>query len=258
MSAEEVIALIESVAPLSQQESWDNSGLQIGQRNTEVSSALLCTDVNDAVVDEAIEKGCQMIVSHHPLLFHGLKHICGDSLSERCAVKAIKNGIVIYSAHTSMDKYQFGVSGKMAEKLGIAEFSILSPAEGEVGLGVIGNLPEPLSLQQFLALLKKQFRSQAIRYVPSVSERKISRVALCGGAGSEFLEDAVSQGADAFVSADFKYHEFLAADGRINVFDIGHFESEQFTKDIFRSLLDGVVNCIDSENDIPVIQAYLG
>lgn len=258
MFAGEIIELIESVAPLSNQESWDNSGLQIGQRNQQVSSALLCIDVTEDVVDEAIENNCQMIVSHHPLLFKGLKRISSETYIERCVLKIICHGLVVYSAHTSIDKYRSGVSGKMAERLGICNYSVLSPYNAEVGLGVIGDLPQPLTITDFLELLKDAFHTSVIRYLPSfVDSDNILRVAMCGGAGSEFLPDAIGQGAQAYVSADFKYHEFFNSDGRISVFDIGHFESEQHTKELFYELLADKIKCIKATKDVCQIKTFI-
>lgn len=259
MTADKVINIIESVAPLSQQEGWDNSGLQIGSRSTEVDKVLLCTDITDEVMDEALLKHCQMIVSHHPLLFHGLKHIEGLTREERCAIRAIREGIVLYSSHTAMDTYLHGVSGRMAEKLGITEYRILSAtAEKEqVGLGVIGELKQALNLDEFLLLLKNTFHTPSIRYTTRLQKHNlIQRVALCGGAGSEFVEEAVLQKADAYVSADFKYHELQAVDGRINVFDIGHFESEQFTKEVFRDILQKHINCLLAETDHSCVKTF--
>ncbi len=258
LTAREIIDIIESVAPLSQQEGWDNSGLQTGRRETEVARVLLCTDVQDETVEEAVRKGCQMIISHHPLLFHGLKRIEGLTREERCAIKAIQHGIVIYSSHTAMDTYLHGVSGRMAEKLGIKDYEILSPEGGDTGLGVTGELQKPLGLEEFLMLLKQTFHTTCIRYTEKKQENNIiSKVALCGGAGSEFMENAIRQGADAYVTADVKYHEMQAADGRINMFDIGHFESEQFTKEVFEDLLrDHDVECVIAESDTSCVKAY--
>lgn len=254
MSVQEIIDIIEKVAPLSQQEVWDNSGLQIGQRDANVSSALLCTDVTDAVVDEAIAKGCEMIVSHHPLLFTGLKKLEGTTRPERCAIKAIRAGICIYSSHTAMDSYLHGVSGHMAERMGMTDYRIL--AGEETGLGVIGNLPEAMPLNQFLNLVKTAFAAPVIRYTEG-EKNIISKVALCGGAGAEFTEEAIRQGADAYVSADFKYHEFQQADGRISIVDIGHFESEQYTKEVFEELLKNAgIRVIMAESDISPVKIF--
>ncbi len=258
LTAHEIIDIIESVAPLRQQEGWDNSGLQVGSRETKVARVLLCTDVSDAIVEEAVAKHCQMIISHHPLLFHGLKRIEGVTRQERCVISAVKAGIVIYSSHTAMDSYLHGVSGKMADKIGISNYKILSPTSEDAGLGVIGNLPAPITVEQMLQLLSSEFQTEFIRYVVrDRADNLIHKVALCGGAGAEFMEEAIAQNADAYVTADCKYHEFQAVDGRINMFSIGHFESEQFTKEIFRDLLAGSpVECLFAENDCNFIKIY--
>lgn len=250
MLVREIINIIESVAPLRQQEGWDNSGLQIGNREAEVNRVLLCTDVTEPVVAEAIETQCGMIVSHHPLLFHGLKTIQDLTPQQRIVVEAIKHDIAIYSSHTAMDCYIHGVSGKMAEKLGITDYKILSPTlSEEIGLGVVGKLPKNMSLTEFLQLVKTTFNTPVVRYTTNDKTDTIQTIALCGGAGSEFLQQAIDSGAEAYLSADFKYHEFQQADGRIAVVDIGHFESEQFTKEIFAKLLEGKVETMFAKTD---------
>ena len=259
MTANEVINIIESVAPLTQQEGWDNSGLQIGQRETTVSQVLLCTDVTDQIIDEAISTGCQMVISHHPLLFHGLKTIEGTTRTERCVIRAIQSGLVIYSSHTAMDSYLHGVSGHIADKLGISNYHILSPEGADAGLGVIGTLPQPVTLQALLQKVKTTFRCPVIRYTERTNEQEepyINTIAVCGGAGAEFTEEAIRQGADAYISADFKYHEFQLSDGRICLLDIGHFESEQFTKEIFRDLLQHKVKCLLAHTDQSPVKIF--
>ncbi len=258
MLLREVINIIESVAPLSIQESWDNSGLQIGVKEAEVASVLLCTDITETIVEEAIQKNCQLIVSHHPLLFHGLKTIQGNTPQERCVIQAIQHNIAIYSSHTAMDCYLHGVSGHMAEKLGLHNYRILSLTGENVGLGVIGNLPLPIEFDAFLAQVKNTFHTPVIRYV-APTKPKIQTIALCGGAGSEFTQEAINQGADIYISADFKYHEFQQAVGQIAVLDIGHFESEQYTKEIFAQLLHQHAPSLQvllADNDKSPIQAY--
>ena len=240
MILQDIINIIESVAPLSYQESWDNSGLQVGDRNAEVHEALLTVDVTESVVDEAISLGCDLIISHHPLLFRGLKHLTGSTPQERCVEQAIRHNIAIYSAHTSMDSYLHGVSGRMAEKLGVRDYRILSATgeNAEVGLGVIGHLDTPIEQQDLVAHIARVFASPhtAMRWVEGRAG-KVSTVAICGGAGAEFVEQAIAQGADAFVSADFKYHELQAAYQRIMVVDMDHWVSEHFTREIFEQLL---------------------
>ena len=245
MILQDIINIIESVAPLSYQETWDNSGLQVGDRNAEVKKALLTVDVTESVVDEAISLGYDLIVSHHPLLFRGLKQLTGSTPQERCVEKAIRHGIAIYSAHTSMDSYLHGVSGRMAEKLGIADYRVLIPStnDAKVGLGVIGELMEAIDNEAFVAKVAQVFGEPgaALRWVEG-SKKQVKRVALCGGAGAEFLEEAIAQGADAFVSADFKYHELQSADQRITVIDMDHWVSEHFTREIFEELLSPYIH----------------
>ena len=244
----EIIDIIESAAPLRWQEEWDNSGLQVGNRDAEVKSVLLTTDITESVVDEAIIAGCQMIISHHPLLFHGLKQVCGQNPQARCVEKAIRHNIAIYSAHTSMDKYLHGVSGRMAEKMGIANYEILCPEADGCGLGVVGELPNPIKPEEFLRQLKEVFEAQWLRYTRPVGE-SIRKVAFCGGAGADLAYAAIQQGVDAFVSADFKYHEFQELSGQIMVVDMDHWVSEHFTREIFAEMLAGKVDIVMAKTD---------
>ena len=246
---------------MSYQEAWDNSGLQVGNPSADIRAALLTTDVTESVVSEAISLGCNLIISHHPLLFRGVKHICGNTPQERCIIQAIRHDIAIYSAHTSMDAYIHGVSGRMAEQLGIKAYRILSPAEYtgdagvspavgdtqwsnskwsnsqiERGLGVIGNLPAPMPFHDFLSMVKTRFQAPYLRYTRALTP-EVQTIALCGGAGAEFAEEAIAQGADVFITADVKYHEMQAADGRIALVDMDHWVSEHFTRNIFQDPL---------------------
>ncbi len=258
MQVHEVINIIESVAPLSIQEGWDNSGLQIGVREAEVASVLLCIDITEAILNEAIQKNCQLIISHHPLLFRGLKTIQGATPQERCVMRAIQHGIAIYSSHTSIDCALHGVSGRMAEKLGIQSYQILSPTAEGVGLGVIGTLPQPVAFTTLLEQVKTAFHTPVIRYTQPIKQT-IQTIAFCGGAGSEFAETAIQAGADVYISADFKYHEFQQALDQIAIMDIGHFESEQYTKEIFQELLLQAapqLSVILADNDKSPIYAY--
>ena len=237
MILQDIINIIESVAPLSYQENWDNSGLQVGDRNAEVHEALLTVDVTESVVDEAISLGCDLIISHHPLLFRGLKQLTGSTPQERCVAKAIRHQIAIYSAHTSMDCYLHGVSGRMAEKLGVIEYCILSPTQENIGLGVIGSLAQPMTMQALVEKIASVFGVEhGLRYVIGKQDL-VQRIAICGGAGADLLTEAIAQGADVYVSADFKYHELQAAYEQIGVVDMNHWVSEHFTREIFEELL---------------------
>ena len=207
---------------------------------------MLTTDVTESVVSEAISLGCNLIISHHPLLFRGVKHICGNTPQERCIIQAIRHDIAIYSAHTSMDAYIHGVSGRMAEQLGITDYHILSNPQWsnskwsnsqiEHGLGVIGNLPAPMPFHDFLSMVKTRFQAPYLRYTRALAP-EVQTIARCGGAGAEFAEEAIAQGADVFITADVKYHEMQAADGRIALVDMDHWVSEHFTRNIFQDLL---------------------
>ena len=258
MLLQEIINIIESAAPLPLQESWDNSGLQIGHTDADVTTVLLCTDVTECVIEEAQHRKAQLVISHHPLLFHGLKTISGMTPQQRIAEQAIRHGIAIYSSHTAMDVQPDGVSGEMAKRLGIEHYSILSPAGAATGLGVIGDMPHAMTQHEFLQLLSTTFRQECIRY-SNPTDRLLRRIALVGGSGAEFVSDAIEQHADAFVSADIRHHDFVDTLGTIPLFDIGHFESEQFTKDVFRRLLSHTpLNIIDAKSDLSPTLWYKG
>ncbi len=259
MILQDIIHIIESVAPLSYQADWDNSGLQVGDRNAKVNAALLAIDVTESVVNEAIDKGCNLIVSHHPLLFRGLKHLTGATVQERCAMAAIRYGISIYSAHTTIDSWLHGVSGRMAEKIGVTDCRILQPSEADtsVGLGVIGSLTEAIEMEELLERIAQVFgiARGGIRYVEG-KKQMVEKVALCGGAGADLLEVAIKEGADVYVSADFTYHEMQNAYQRIGIIDMDHWASEQFTREIFAELLSPHVKTYMAENDKSPVKHY--
>lgn len=228
----EIIATIEEIAPLTLQEEWDNSGWQVGPLTKEATAALLCVDVTPAVIDEAIERKCNLIISHHPLIFSGLKKINPDDATSGIIIKAIRHGISIYSSHTAMDRSAFGVSAKMCEKLNLKNCTFLDNPGGDAGLGMIGECDREYSEEEFLKKVKDRFGCQSIRY-SDLCGRRVRKVAVCGGSGASFIEDAIRLDADIYVTADVKYHNYFTALGKLVVADIGHFESEQFTKEIF-------------------------
>ncbi len=251
MILNEILNIIESAAPLKWQEEWDNSGLQVGDRNAHIEKALLTTDVTESVVNEAIACGCQLIISHHPLLFHGVKHLTGATSQERIVASAIRHDIAIYSSHTAMDSYLHGVSGRMAEKIGLPSYRILMPSEryGEqVGLGVIGTLPHAVATKVFVEQVKEAFGASWVRYTAG-NKPMVQTVALCGGAGAEFAYEAIRQGADAYISADFKYHDLQAIAEQIVAIDMDHWVSEHYTREIFAELLEGKVETLISRED---------
>lgn len=237
MRIAEVTQMIEAVAPLGLQEGWDNCGLQVGDPDGEATGALLCLDVTEAILDEAIAKGLNLIITHHPLIFRGLKSITGRTHIERIVMRAIKNGIAIYSAHTNMDSAWGGVSHLIAKKMGLVEVEVLCPqADAQSGLGVVGNLPCEEDALHFLTRVKEIFNVGAIRYGGDTS-RPVRRVAICGGAGVEFVGNAIAQGADVYVTGDVKYHDFQGVTDSILIADIGHYESEYYTKEIFSEII---------------------
>lgn len=243
MKINEVTALIEEYAPLDYQESYDNCGMQVGDSEQEIKGVLITLDVTEEVVEEAIQKGCNLIISHHPLIFKGQKKICGRTSTERCIIQAIKNDIAIYSSHTCMDKAAKGVSAKMAEKLGLQDIRPLeTETQGgeEIGLGVIATLPQEEDAMDFLKRVKTIFQVGCIRHTHVEPDKKVKRIALCGGSAFEFAETAIRKKADIYLTADVKYHQFFETEGRIILADIGHFESEQYTKEIFYGIISKI------------------
>jgi dinuclear metal center YbgI/SA1388 family protein len=342
MTIRDISQFIEEYSPLNYQESYDNAGLIIGNPDSEVNGVLLCIDVTEKVIEEAIAKNCNLIISHHPLIFHGLKKLSGNSFVERAIVKAIENRIAIYSAHTNMDVASEGVNKHIANKLGLGDIEYLRPlkdnllkvityvpvayaenvreamfnagagnignydrcsfnsigegtfrgnekskpfvgeplkthTENEVrieticprhllskvlsalqkahpyeepafdiyaleniysraGLGIIGNLDKPINTLEFLQNLKKIFQVPVIKHTILLKDQ-VQRIAFCGGAGIEVLNDAIKAKADLLITADVKYHQYFEADDHIVIVDIGHYESEQYTKEIFYNIL---------------------
>lgn len=235
-----VTAFLENIAPLEYQEDYDNSGLITGSEEWEVSGVICSLDCTPAVVQEAIDKGCNLIVCHHPIIFSGLKKLSGNTYVERAVVQAIRHDIAIYAIHTNLDNVlQNGVNQQIADKLNLQDIRILAPREADVltGSGVVGELPQVHSPEELFNLVQQKFELDAFRYTPAEEIRTVSRVAVCGGSGSFLLERAVNAGAQVFITADFKYHQYFDADGRIIIMDIGHYESEKFTIQLLYDLI---------------------
>ena len=342
MKVSDIITVLEGFAPTLYQENYDNAGLILGNPDWECKGVLLAMDVTESIIEEAQKKNVNLVIAHHPLLFHGLKKISEKNYTGKAIVSAIKNDIAIYAIHTNLDNMIKGVNGKIAQKLGLvntkplsanpgtlrklftfvpvgqtekvrsalfeagaghignySETSFGSPGLGtfkagegtnpfvgtkgtrheekenkievifpvhlqevvlqalltshpyeevaydvvaltnnskEIGSGLIGELTEAVSESAFLSLLKKKFSLQVIRHSPLL-KNEIKKVALCGGAGSFLISKALSAGAQIFISADIKYHEFFDANGKMVIADIGHYESEQFTIELLDELL---------------------
>lgn len=238
MTVNDILNCITAVAPLSWQEDYDNAGLQVGDLKSVVSKAIIALDVTEALVDEAIAKSCDLIISHHPLIFRGLKHLTPATDVERAVVKAVKHDIAILSMHTNLDNSYQGVSRVLAERLGLVKLRILQPSLQEpnlCGAGMIGEFEVPMGEEDFLELVASRIGSPCLRH-SALTGKSIKTVALCGGSGSPFITDAVNSHADAYLTADIKYHDFFAPDGLLLV-DGGHFETEQFTKELIKGII---------------------
>ena len=234
----EIVDLFEESAPFSTQEGYDNSGLIIGKNEGEVKKILLSVDTTEDVIQEALDSNCQLVVSHHPIIFRGMKRFNNDGYVQRTVEKAIKGDIAVLAVHTNLDNASLGVNRMISDKIGLKKNRILKPkTEGEdVGAGMIGELDTEVTEQQFLDQIKKVFNARVVRHTEFLG-RTVKKIAVCGGAGSFLLEDAKRLGADAYLSGDFKYHEFFDADGQILILDPGHFESEQFTVQLFKQII---------------------
>ena len=235
MKVKEIISAIEEFAPLSIQEGWDNSGLCVGSPEDEVTSVLLALDCTPELVDEAVACGADMIVTHHPLIFKGLKKISVEDQVGEAVVKAIRAGISIYAAHTSADKVLAGVSGAMAARLGLKNVRILDEDGEGTGLGTIGDLAVPMTAEEAVDFVKERFSLKAMRTSRPV-EGMVSRVAMCGGSGGSLISAAKAAGADLYISGDISYHNFFT-EKDFMIMDIGHYESEIEIVDILFSLI---------------------
>ena len=222
MKVKDITAVLETFAPLSIQESWDNSGLCIGSPEDEVHGVLLGFDCTPELIDEAVARGCDMVVTHHPLIFRGLKRIQGGDPVSDAVIKAVRNGIAVYAAHTTADKVISGVSGAMARRLGLQDIALMED-EGGFGLGAVGTLPQPMTGEEAIAYVKEKFGLKTLRCSRPVD--RIVKVAVCGGAGASEIDAARATGAQLYISGDISYHHFFTPEGFM-VMDIGHFESE--------------------------------
>ena len=246
MKIKEIIAALEHFAPLPLQESYDNAGLQCGLTEVEASGALLCLDVTEEVIHEAVDLGCNLVVSHHPLLFHGLKQVCDANLVQRSLRLALQNDICVYSAHTNLDNAEDGVNFKIAEKLGLIDIQLLDAKTVAVGSrqvksgnGVIGYLPEPEDSLAFLQRVKQAFGVEALQHNQLLA-RPVQTVVICGGAGDFLLPDAIQAEADAFLTGEMHYHNWFGHEQEVQIAVLGHYESEQYTREIFRDIIERV------------------
>ena len=231
MKVRDIVSVIEGFAPFDLQEPKDNTGLQVGSPDQEVHGVMIGFDCTAALVREAVGAGCDMILTHHPLLYHPLRSVDPDDPTGDAVILAIRHGVAVYSAHTSADKTEGGVSFAMAEKLGLTGVRALVPG----GFGAIGDLPEPLPAGEALALVKKTFGIPVLRASKPV-ECEVRTIAMCGGSGSSLIDTARQEGAQLYICGDISYHYFFNREGFM-VADVGHFESEVAIVDVFFTLL---------------------
>ena len=226
MKIRDVIAPIEEFAPLSLQESYDNSGLVVGRLDDELQGGvLLAVDVTEEVVEEAIEKGCGLIITHHPIIFHPLKRLNSASVVERCVEMAIRNNIALYACHTNLDSAPNGMSWRVGEMLGLQSMEVLQPTNENAGFGVVGTLPQGVDEEEFLRQVQTTFSVKALRHSALLGS-EVKRVAICTGAGASLMSEAKASGCDIYLTADLKYNDFYIPDSQFVVVDMGHFESE--------------------------------
>lgn len=236
----EVVEAIEQFAPRSWQQGWDNSGMQVGRLDEPLTGVVLSLDMTMEVLDEAIKQGANLVVTHHPLLFTGLKSVAEQNNEARIIYKAIRSGVAIYSCHTNIDSAPGGINTVLARDiLGLSEVSPLeaSPFEG-VGLGAIGDFREPVSLERVLRRLKERLPVEVLRYSSAAGmDLRFSRAAVCGGSGASMVEQAIEAGADLMVTGDLKYGDFQRFKNSITLIDIGHWEGENHVIEIFYDII---------------------
>jgi dinuclear metal center YbgI/SA1388 family protein len=241
MQIREIIHFLDTVAPARYQESYDNSGLLYGDENWPCTGIVVALDATTAVIEEAIRRGANLVITHHPILFSAIKKIEGKSYAEQAFLKAIKNDVALLAVHTNLDNVIHGVNGKIAQVIGLQHTTIMQPAGPAdavpgVGSGLIGELASAVSETAFLAQLKAVFKVPVVRHTGFLG-KPVKTVAVCGGSGSFLINRALQLKADVYVTADIKYHQFFDANGQMVIADVGHFESEQYTIDLLYDLL---------------------
>lgn len=245
MLIKEITDLLDQWAPISEAESFDNVGLLVGDYKRVCTGVLITLDTLEAVVDQAIVKNCNLIVSFHPIIFKGLKKINKTSYVERVVFKALEHGISIYAIHTSLDNMPYGVNHAICNKLDLQDQQILiqkNTANMNIGMGMYGVYPKSIDTHSFFDLVRERFNLSVIRHSNCIYDH-IQKVAVLGGSGSFAIPYAIAKGCDVLITSDLKYHEFFQAESRIILMDIGHYESEQYTKNlIFDFLTEKIPN----------------
>ena len=239
MKVKEITAILEEAAPLFLQENYDNSGLLVGDPEAEIDSALICVDATESVVAEAAEVGAGLVLSHHPVIFHPLKRLTGGSYIERTVAEAVRRGIALYACHTNLDSAPEGMSRMLGNLLGLRNVILLEPTATEMpgsGFGIVGEPEHVLPTEEFLRTVRDRLSLKCIKY-SGITRPTVRRVALCTGAGASMMSAAKRAGADVYLSADFKYNDFLDADRELVIADIGHFESEYCAIDLIYEII---------------------
>lgn len=227
MLIKEITDIIERFAPLAWQASYDNAGLIVGRPEDQVHKALLAVDVTEEVIDEAEREGCDLIITHHPIIFQPLRRFNSADQVQRCVERAIRRGIALYACHTNLDSAPEGMSWRLAQMLGVGGLRVLQPVEADanVGFGVVGELSEAVDTLEFMRHIQQTLHVQAVRH-SDIASPTVRRVAICTGAGASLIGDARRAEANIYVTADLKYNDFMTPDNALTVADIGHFESE--------------------------------
>ena len=245
MQIGQITAALEKWAPLHFQEDYDNCGLLVGNKETNCTGVLCSLDCTEAVIDEAIQKGCNLIVSHHPIIFKGIKQFDESNYVARTVRKAIQHNIALYSFHTNLDSILDGVNKTIADRLHLENRAILAPKPGLldqngnlVGAGLKGELPLETDEANFIKWIKEKFNLSVIKHSPFTG-KSLKNIALCGGSGSFLIGDAKAQKMDCYITSDLKYHDFFEADGTLLLVDIGHGESEQWVSELIIAYLTG-------------------
>ena len=224
ITIQHIAEVMNNIAPKNLAEDWDNPELLVGNFSARVEKIFVCLDVSEEVIERAKNFGAQLIISHHPIIFHAVKNIRTDLPLGRKIELLIKNDIAVFAAHTNLDSALGGVNDVLAEKIGLTEIKMFGAEE--ISLGRLGKLPEPMTAKNFAALVKKNLNAENVRLVDA-GNFLIRKVGICSGAGSEFISKAKFFGADAFVTGDLKYHEAQnAVENKIHVIDAGHFATE--------------------------------
>ena len=240
MKIRDVVSAIEEFAPLRLQDSYDNSGLIVGRYDDEVHGVLLAVDVTEEVIAEAQREGCDLIITHHPIIFTPLKRLNSSTYVERCVEQAIRYGIALYACHTNLDSTFEGMSWRVGSMIGLENMSVLEPRPNEpnVGYGIVGELAAGVEPTQFMRHVGELFGVGAIRHsdIPS-EEFCIRRVAVCTGSGRSLIHEALRSGADAYITADLRSNDFMMGENRMILVDIGHFESEFCAINIINDVL---------------------